>query len=84
MGPEPRKVQHLDSLRLRHHDLSRRTTLTLEDELVLELKRIARQTDRSFKAVVNTTLRRGLFQGGKSEAPLPPSGPVWAATGSIS
>ena len=49
-----------------------RTTLTLEDELARELKRIARQTDRSFKEVVNTTLRRGLSQGDKPEAPLPP------------
>lgn len=63
---------HLDSGRSKHQDVSMRTTLTLEDELARELKRIARQTDRSFKEVVNTTLRQGLSQGPKPEAPLPP------------
>lgn len=49
-----------------------RTTLTLDDELASELRRIARQTDQSFKEVVNAALRRGLSQGEKPEAPLPP------------
>lgn len=49
-----------------------RTTLTLDDELARELKRIARQTDRSFKEVVNATLERGLGRGEKPEAALPP------------
>ena len=49
-----------------------RTTLTLEDDLAKDLKRIARQTDRSFKAVVNATLRRGLARSEAPESPLPP------------
>ena len=49
-----------------------RTTLTLDDELAHELRKIARQTDQSFKEVVNAALRRGLSQGEKPEAPLPP------------
>ena len=49
-----------------------RTTLTLDDELARALQRIARQTDRSFKEVVNTTLRKGLSQGEKPREPLPP------------
>lgn len=49
-----------------------RTTLTLDDDLARELHRIARHTDRSFKAVVNSLLRKGLAAGSKPEAPLPP------------
>lgn len=49
-----------------------RTTLTLEEDLAKELQRLARQTDRSFKEVVNVTLRRGLAEGDKPESPLPP------------
>ncbi len=37
-----------------------RTTLTLEDELARALKKEAFRTNRSFKEVVNTTLRAGL------------------------
>lgn len=40
-----------------------RTTLTLEDELARELKRLARTSDRSFKEVVNEAIRRGLSAG---------------------
>lgn len=37
-----------------------RTTLTLDNDLARELKRLARQSDQSFKDVVDETLRRGL------------------------
>jgi hypothetical protein len=37
-----------------------RTTLTIEDSIGRDLKRIAFETGRSFKQVVNDTLRRGL------------------------
>ncbi len=37
-----------------------RTTLTLEDQLAKALKKEAFRTNRSFKEVVNTTLRAGL------------------------
>jgi len=40
-----------------------RTTLTLEDDLAGELRETARKTDRSFKDVVNETLRHGLAAG---------------------
>lgn len=40
-----------------------RTTLTLDDELARELKRIARTSGRSFKEVVNDALRKGLSVG---------------------
>lgn len=46
-----------------------RTTLTLEDDLGAALKERARATGRSFKDVVNETLRRGLTAG---EPPAPP------------
>lgn len=40
-----------------------RTTLTLDDDLAEALARMARRDDRSFKDVVNETLRRGLLTG---------------------
>ncbi|MFM7514154.1 MAG: CopG family transcriptional regulator [Cyanobium sp.] len=49
-----------------------RTTLTLDDDLAEALNRAARLTGRSFKAVVNDTLRRGLAQSGSGTAKLEP------------
>jgi hypothetical protein len=49
-----------------------RTTLTLEEDLARELHRIARQSGRSFKEVVNSALRKGLAEG---EKPLPDLAP---------
>ena len=40
-----------------------RTTLTLDDDLAESLNRTARLTGRSFKAVVNEAIRRGLSRG---------------------
>ncbi|MDA0791953.1 MAG: DUF2191 domain-containing protein [Proteobacteria bacterium] len=37
-----------------------RTTLTIDDALDRQLKDIARQTDKSYKQVINETLRKGL------------------------
>ena len=37
-----------------------RTTLTIDDELVQALKELAYRSDKSFKEVVNETLRAGL------------------------
>ncbi len=36
-----------------------RTTLTLDDQLAARLKREARRTGKSFKQIVNDTLKRG-------------------------
>lgn len=44
-----------------------RTTLSLDDDLAESLNRAARLTGRSFKAVVNEAIRRGLSLG---DAPL--------------
>jgi hypothetical protein len=41
-----------------HHDV--RTTLTLDDDVANKLKTQVRKTGRSFRDVVNDTLRRGL------------------------
>jgi hypothetical protein len=49
-----------------------RTTLTLDDDLAEALNRVARLTGRSFKAVVNDTLRRGLAQSGSGTPGLEP------------
>ena len=42
-----------------------RTTLTLEPEVAARLKNEVRRTGRSFKAVVNDALKRGLGLAGK-------------------
>ncbi|MCU0234048.1 MAG: ribbon-helix-helix domain-containing protein [Thermoanaerobaculales bacterium] len=48
-----------------------RTTLTLDDDVARQLKRLARSTDRSFKEVVNEAIRRGLNVGNPPEPDLP-------------
>jgi len=42
------------------HDVSRRTTLTLDDDVAAKLDREARRTGRPYRVVVNDALRRGL------------------------
>jgi hypothetical protein len=37
-----------------------RTTLTLDDDVATDLRRLARKTGRPFKAVVNEALRAGI------------------------
>ena len=49
-----------------------RTTLTLEDDLAEALKERAHRSGRSFKEVVNETLRRGLAAGEGPEAAAEP------------
>ena len=41
-----------------------RTTLTIDDAIAQALKDLARRTDKSFKQVVNETLRAGLSSAG--------------------
>lgn len=41
-----------------------RTTLTIDDQLVAELKRVAHESGKSFKQVVNEALRAGLQPAG--------------------
>lgn len=53
-----------------------RTTLTLDDGLVAELKRRAHESGRSFKAVVNEAIRTGLEQAGEPPANRPYSLPA--------
>jgi hypothetical protein len=45
-----------------------RTTLTIDDDVAVALERMRRAQDKSFKEVVNQTLRRGLEQ---ANAPKP-------------
>lgn len=42
-----------------------RTTLTIDDDLALALKDLARNSGKSFKAVVNEVMRNGLTTGEK-------------------
>lgn len=43
--------------------MPRRTTLTLEDDVVDRLREASRRTGRPLKAVVNDAIRAGLAQG---------------------
>ena len=45
-----------------------RTTLTIDDDLATALKALARDSGKTFKAVVNEVMRRGLMTG---EKPVP-------------
>lgn len=45
-----------------------RTTLTVDDDVAVELRRLVQGTHRGFKRVVNDVLRRGLAAGAR---PLP-------------
>lgn len=56
-------LDHLDAYDEWHHDVSMRTTLTLDDDLVRALREEARRRDLSFKEVVNEVLRRGISAG---------------------
>ncbi len=46
-----------------------RTTVTLEDDLALQLRERARERDLSFKAVLNEAIRAGLTDSGAPPAP---------------
>lgn len=50
--------------------MAKRTTLTLEDDVASRLREEARQTGKSFKDLVNETLRSGLEQ--KEKRPREP------------
>lgn len=54
----------------KHHGV--RTTLTLDDDIAAKIKAQTRKTGRSFRDVVNDTLRRGLAtaQATKTRAPF--------------
>ena len=49
-----------------------RTTLTLDDDVAQRLKELARESNRSFKEIVNEIVRRGLSVGdGPDDRPEP-------------
>jgi hypothetical protein len=64
--------RHLDINYREHHDVSMRTTLTLDDDLVNRLKELARETGQSFKEVTNEVVRRGLSTGDRPDESTKP------------
>jgi hypothetical protein len=48
-----------------------RTTLTLDDDLAKDLQETARRSGKSFKEVVNATLRNGLATGASQSRHAP-------------
>ena len=53
-------TDHLDIVYSVHHDVSMRTTLTLDEDVADFLKMQCRLQARPFKQVVNEVLRRGM------------------------
>lgn len=70
-GPDVVQEKHLEVQQWKHHDVTMRTTLTLDDDLAEKLKDLARLRGESFKKVVNETIRRGLTSGDKPVDRLP-------------
>ena len=54
-----------------------RTTLTIDDDVATALKALARNSGKTFKAVVNEVMRRGLTTG---EKPAPAREPFRVAS----
>ena len=54
---------HLDIKEKRHHDVSMRTTLTLDADVAQFLREQSRLLDKPFKQVVNDAIRRGMASG---------------------
>ena len=52
-----------------HHDVSERTTITLEDDVAERLHAEVRRTGRPFKAVVNEAIRSGLERAAAPSLP---------------
>jgi hypothetical protein len=46
-----------------------RTTVVIEDALMLELKKLAQRDQKNLKDVLNSTIARGLGHGQASESP---------------
>ena len=59
---------HIDVRHVAHYDVRVRTTLTIDDDVAAALKALARNSGKTFKAVVNEVMRRGLMTG---EKPVP-------------
>jgi adenine C2-methylase RlmN of 23S rRNA A2503 and tRNA A37 len=49
-----------------------RTTLTIDDDVAIQLERLRRERDLSLKDIVNDALRRGLDQLEKPQEPRKP------------
>ena len=62
--PSPRP-SHLDINQAAHHDVSVRTTLTLDPDVAKRLQGEIRRTGKTLKAAVNDALRLGLGLAGK-------------------
>ena len=67
-GKAETRVALLDITAIKHHDDDMRTTLTVDDDVAVELQRLAHTTRRGFKSIVNELLRRGLAAGAR---PIP-------------
>jgi hypothetical protein len=63
-------LMHLDICGEKHHDVSMRTTLTVDDDLTERLIELARETRQPFKVVLNAALRRGLGELSSAAAPF--------------
>jgi len=63
--------RHLDISKCGHHDVSMRTTLTLDPDVALRLEREMKRSGLGLKAAVNQALRVGLGMTDKPTEPQP-------------
>jgi hypothetical protein len=52
--------EHLDSIESMHHDVSMRTTVTLDEDVERLLREAMHRSRRGFKETLNTAIRTGL------------------------
>ncbi len=50
-------LRHLDSNKHQHYDDNMRTTVTIDDDIARELRQRAKRSEKSFKEVLNESLR---------------------------
>jgi hypothetical protein len=62
---------HLDSKLLRHHDAFMRTTVTLDADVLRQLRREMHRSRRSFKEALNAAVRAGLARSADAAPPEP-------------
>jgi hypothetical protein len=64
-------MKSIDEVQFFHYDVFMRTTMTIDDDLMLIVKRRAVETGRPVKEVINQSIRRGLesLQSGEEKEP---------------
>ena len=70
-GAETSCQAHLDSAMPGHHDVSMRTTVTLDSDVARLVRDAMHRSRRGFKETLNAALRNGLRRGPDPGRPVP-------------